>query len=99
MSTEGPTEDRYDYLVVEPPEELEEELNRMGQEGWCLAATVERDGEERFVLRRNDPPRDDRRERGRLTDRDVSPVRIRTGPGSYGVSPSSTTISLVEMWR
>lgn len=55
MSTEGPAENHYEYRVVEPPEELEEGLNRMGQEGWCLAATVERDGEERFVLRRNDP--------------------------------------------
>lgn len=55
MSTEGPVEDRYEYRVVEPPEDLEERLNEMGQEGWCLAATVERDGEELFVLRRNDP--------------------------------------------
>lgn len=55
MSTEGPVEDRYEYRVVEPPEDLEEELNEMGQEGWCLATTVERDGEERFVFRRNDP--------------------------------------------
>lgn len=55
MSTEGPVEERYEYRVVEPPEDLEAELNRLGDEGWCLAATVERDGEERFVLRRSDP--------------------------------------------
>lgn len=55
MSTEGPVEDRYEYRVVEPPEDLEEELNEMGQEGWCLATTVERDGEKRFVFHRNDP--------------------------------------------
>lgn len=55
MSTEGPVEDRYEYRIVEPPEDLEERLNEMGQEGWFLAATVERDGEDMFVLRRNDP--------------------------------------------
>lgn len=55
MSTDGPVEMHYEYRVVEPPADLEARLNELGRDGWCLAASVERDGEERFVLRRKDP--------------------------------------------
>lgn len=55
MSTEGPVEMQYEYRVVEPPDDLEETLNELGRDGWCLAASVEQDGEEWFVLRRSDP--------------------------------------------
>lgn len=93
MRSEGHVEDRYEYRVVEPPEDSEDELDRTGQDGWCLAATVERAAGERFVLRRDDPrpetpsgTRTSERERrypvaasGREADDGVGPVR---SPGS-----------------
>lgn len=58
MGVEEPTDDLYEYRVIEPTEGLEEALNDLGAEGWRFVDTVTYGQGERLVLRRKDLERE-----------------------------------------
>lgn len=58
MGVEEPTEDLYEYRVIQPREDLEDTLNDLGEDGWRFVDTVMQGQQERLVLRRKDLERE-----------------------------------------